>query len=195
MAKQVILQENFPTLGYVGDVVNVRPGYARNFLIPRGIAVDASSSNGKLLQHRVAGIQAKRAKLKNAAEDFGKKLQEVPLNFTLKLGEGGKAFGAVTSRDIEAAFKAAGFDINKKQIRLFEPLKTAGAYKVDIKVHAEVTIAVPVNVQSEAPKKAAKDAESGKAAGAKKKGGAKAKKEAAPSATEESAPEENSDAE
>lgn len=181
MAKQVILQDNFPSLGYVGDVVSVKPGFARNYLIPRGIAVDASSANGKLLKHRMEGIQAKRAKLKATAEEYAAKLQEITLSFTLKLGEGGKTFGAITARDIEGAFKAHGHEIAKKQIRLYEPLKAAGSYKVDVKIHAEVMASVPVTIQSEAPKKAAKDADAvgGKGAGRKRspKGSKEAKEE------------------
>lgn len=172
MAIQVILQEDYPTLGYTGDMVTVKSGYARNFLVPRGIAVDASSTNGRLLTHKMAGIQAKRSKLKAQAEEFGKKLTSESLQFTLKAGEGGKSFGAITAKDVEAAFKAKGLDINKKQIRLLEPLKTAGTYAVDVKIHAEVVVAVPVQVTAEV-KAVKKDAAE---AGAKKGGKKKASK-------------------
>ncbi len=169
MAQQLILQEDFPSLGYTGDVVTVKAGYARNFLIPRGLAVDASSQNGRLLQHKMAGIQAKRSKLKTQAEEFGKTLSAMTLEFNLKLGEGGKTFGAVTARDIEAAFKAKGIEINKKQIRLTEPLKTSGTYRVDIKIHAEVSVPVTVKVIAEAPPKK----ETLEGAASPKKGGKK----------------------
>ena len=108
MAVDVILIEDFPSLGHIGDMFKVKPGYARNFLIPRGIAVDASSTNGKLLKHKQAGIQAKRAKLKIQAEEFGKKLSSQPLKFTLKAGESGKAFGAITAKDIETQLLGGG---------------------------------------------------------------------------------------
>lgn len=159
MSVQVILVEDYPSLGHVGDVVNVAAGYARNFLIPLGKAVDASSRNGKQLAHKMVAIQAKRTKLKAQAESFGKVLASKPLEFTLKVGEAGKTFGAVTSRDLEAAFKAIGHDINKKQIKLNEPLKSAGEYQIDVKVHADVLVAVTVKVNVEAPKKLASDEE------------------------------------
>lgn len=190
MAIQVILIENYPSLGYVGDVVQVKSGYARNYLIPRNIAVEASSTNGKLMKHRMQGIQAKRNKMKTEAQAFGEKLQTAALAFTLKAGEAGKSFGAVTARDIEAAFKAQGFEINRKQIRLLEPLKVAGSYRVDIKVHADVMVSVPVSVQTEAPKKEARDADA--AAGKKKPAKSKAKQAAE---TTEEAPTEGTDAE
>lgn len=166
MSVQVILQEDFPLLGYVGDMVTVKPGYARNFLVPRGIAVPAASANGRLLKHRIEGIQAKRAKLKAQAQEFGTRLQGANLEFTLKVGEHGKIFGAVTAKDIEAQFKTKGFDINKKQIRLAEPLKAQGAFRVEIKVHSEVAILVPVTVRLEGEKhpdgdKAAQSADAG----------------------------------
>ncbi len=173
MAQQVILQSDFPSLGYTGDIVTVKSGYARNYLIPRGIAVDASSQNGRLLQHKIAGIQAKRTKLKGEAEEFGKSLTAQTLEFHLKLGEGGKAFGAVTARDIEAAFKAKGIEINKKQIRLLEPLKVSGTYKVDVKVHAEVSVPVSVKVITETPPKK-EAAEAGAKKGGKKRSSKKA---------------------
>jgi large subunit ribosomal protein L9 len=176
MTVQVILIEDFTSLGHVGDVVPVKPGYARNFLFPRGIAVDASSTNGKLMKHKMEAVHAKRAKLKAQAEDFGKKLAASPLEFTLKVGEAGKSFGAVTSRDIEAAFKAKGFEVNKKQIKLHDPFKNAGEYKVEIKVHADVTVPVTVKVAIEA-QNAKRAAAEGEDAPVKGKKSAKGKSE------------------
>ena len=134
------------------------------------------------------GIQSKRAKLKASAEEYAQKLGAVTLSFTLKLGEAGKSFGAITSRDIEASLKGQGFEVTKKQIRLLEPLRVAGSYKVDVKVHAEVVASLPVVVQSEAPKKAAASEEEGAPKG-KKKGAPKkgSKKAASDETTEQSA--------
>ena len=157
---EVILRENFPTLGYVGDLVNVKRGYARNFLIPRGIAVESSSRNSALLRHKLSAIAARRAKLKVEAEEYSKKLSSVVLEYTLKLGEGGKVFGSIGTKDIEATFKAAGFEISKTQIKLTEAIKKAGEYAVIVKLHADVSVTFPVKVQSETPKKKA-DAEEG----------------------------------
>lgn len=148
---EVILQENFPSLGYVGDRVNVKGGFARNFLIPRGIAIEASSRNERVLKHRLQHVMAKRIRLKSEAEALGKQLAETSLEFTLKMGEAGKSFGSVTSRDVETALKAKGFEIDRKQIRLTDTLRKAGDFKVAIKLHAEVTISVPVKVISETP--------------------------------------------
>lgn len=177
MAVRVILQEDYPSLGYIGDIVNVKPGYARNFLLPRGIAVEASSKNGRLLQHRMTGIQAKRSKLKAQALEYGESLKATPLEFMMKTGESGKAYGAITAKDIEAQFKSKGITLNRKQIRLGEPIKTPGNYKVDIKIHAEVIIAVPLTVSAEAqPQKAA--GKGGKGKGAPKKGAGRGRKKA-----------------
>ena len=168
MAVEVILVEDFAALGYVGDIVSVKPGYARNFLLPRGIVVEASSTNGKLLKHKMAGAQAKRAKLKTQAEEAGKVIAAHTLTFTLKAGESGKAFGAITAKDVEAQFKTLGHEIHKKQIKHFEPIRVAGDYRVEVKVHSDVTISVPLKVIAEATKKE----ESAVAApkGAKRKG-------------------------
>lgn len=148
---EVILQENYPSLGYVGDRVNVKGGFARNFLIPRGIAIEASSRNERVLKHRLQHVMAKRIRLKSEAEALGNQLGEALLEFTLKIGEAGKSFGSVTSRDIETALKAKGFEIDRKQIRMTETFRRAGEYKVAVKLHAEVTASVPVKVISETP--------------------------------------------
>lgn len=152
----IILQENFPSLGYVGDKVAVRPGFARNFLIPRGIAVEASRHNMALLQHRLAGINARKARLKTEAEAIGARLAPVTLDFTLKMGSGGRSFGAITAKDIDGAIKAAGFALDRKQIKLAEPIRKPGEYQVGIKLHADVVVNVLARVVAEvaAPKPA-----------------------------------------
>ena len=105
----VILQSDFPSLGYVGDLVAVKPGYARNYLIPRGVAVEASSANARLLKHRMDGINAKKMKLKVEAEALAARMSVVTLEFMIKMGGGGRSFGAITVKDIDAARKAKGF--------------------------------------------------------------------------------------
>src|ERR1700748_3672382 len=114
---EVILQSNFPTLGYVGDRVNVANGYARNYLIPRGIAVESSSKNDRQIAHLVASIDHKKAKLRSEAEEQAKKFESTVLEFKLKTGEAGKVFGSITSKDVESALKAKGFDVMRKQIK------------------------------------------------------------------------------
>lgn len=154
---EVILQENFHALGYVGDLVKVKPGYARNFLIPRGIAVEASSRNERVLKHRLSSINAKKIKLRGEAADFAKRLEGVVLEFLLKVGSGGRSFGSVSSRDIEQQLKEKGFELDKRQIRLLEPIRRAGESSVQIKLHAEVSATIPVIVRAEVTKVASEE--------------------------------------
>lgn len=143
---EVILQEDYPVLGYVGDKVKVKGGYARNFLIPRGIALEANTPNAKLLKHRAAQILAKKAKLKAAAQETAKQYEGLILEFVLKIGEKGKSFGAVTLKDIEVALAAKNFVVDRKQIRIAETIKAGGDYRVDIKLHSEVVAPITARV-------------------------------------------------
>jgi len=149
---EIILQQDFPALGYVGDTVKVRPGYARNFLIPRGLAVEASSINERLLKHRLTAINGKKVKLRAQAQEIVTRMQSVVLEFTLKIGAGGRSFGAVSARDVEAQLKEKGFELDRRQIKLLEPLRKAGEFKVQVKLHSEVSANIPVIVRAEAPK-------------------------------------------
>ena len=140
----IILQEDFPSLGYVGDKVNVKPGYARNFLFPKGIAIEASSSNAKLLAHKVLVINAKKTKKKSQADTLKFRMESLSLSFNLKAGNQGKSFGSVTIKDIQSALKTKGFDVDSSQIKLLEHMKTAGEFKVNVKLHSEVSALVPM---------------------------------------------------
>jgi large subunit ribosomal protein L9 len=167
---EVILREDYISLGYIGDTVRVRRGFARNYLIPRGIAVEASSQNERALTHKLGSIMAKRIKKKAEAEAFGKVLEQVTVEFTLKVGAKGKSFGSVTTRDIEASLKALGYEIDRRQIRLGETIKGPGVYKVDVKLHSEVTVAVQVKViAAQPPVSAAGAQEKGKKKGKSKR--------------------------
>ena len=148
---EVILREDFPSLGYVGDRVKVKAGYARNFLIPRGVAIEGSSRNAKLLGHKLAGIMAKRIKLKSEAELAATEMQKLTLEFTLKVGESGRSFGAVTLRDLEQAFEKLGHKIDRRRIRIDEPLKAAGNFVIGVRLHPEVVAQVPVLIRAETP--------------------------------------------
>lgn len=145
----IILTQDYPSLGYVGDRVAVRRGYARNFLIPRGIAVEVASHNARLLAHRLAGINAHKAKLKAEADELAGRLAQAKLEFTMKLGSQGKSFGAVTVRDIELALEAQGFKFERRQVRLSEPIKSAGEFEVQVKLHSEVVVSLPIKVTAE----------------------------------------------
>lgn len=152
---EVILQEDYPSLGYVGDRVQVRPGFARNFLIPRGIAVEGRSANARTLNHKLQIINAKKLKKKAEAEVLAKRIEGLRFDFILKMGDQGKSYGSVTSKEIEAHLKDAGFEIDRKQVRLLEPLKTTGEHKVAIKLHSEVSASIVVFIQSEKQARAA----------------------------------------
>jgi large subunit ribosomal protein L9 len=167
---EVILREDYISLGYIGDTVKVRRGFARNFLIPRGIAVEASSGNERQLKHKLSAIVAKRVKKKAEAEAFAKVLGQVTVEFTIKVGAKGKSFGAVTSRDVEASLKALGYAVDRRQIRINETIKGPGVYTADVKLHSEVTVPVQVKVIAAQAPVAAEGAEKGKRKSRRKDG-------------------------
>lgn len=146
---EIILQENFPSLGYVGDKVSVRGGYARNFLIPRGIAVESSKHSEKLLKHRMQHIMAKRLRMRSEAEALAKQLAEVSLEFTLRMSDGGKSFGSITTKDIEAMLVTKGHKIDRRQIKLTDTIRKTGDYKASVKLHPEVNAEITIKVSSE----------------------------------------------
>lgn len=172
---EVILREDYLPLGYVGDTVNVKRGFARNFLIPRGVAIESSSQNEKALKHKLGAIVAKRIKKKAEAEAFGVTLSQIIVEFTLKVGAGGKSFGAITARDVEGALKNLGYAVDRRQIRLLEVIKTPGAHKAEVKLHSEVT--VPLQIKVMAAQIVAPPAEGAAAKGKGKKGSKKKSEE------------------
>lgn len=148
---EVILAEDYPSLGYVGDKVNVKKGFARNYLIPRGIALESGSVKARVLAHLVQGINAKKNKKKKEAEELSSKLATIQLDFTLKAVQGGKSFGSITSKEIEAALSDKGYKIDRKLIKILEPLKSSGNHKVPVKLHSEVTAYVSTEIVVERP--------------------------------------------
>jgi large subunit ribosomal protein L9 len=166
---EVILKEDYLALGYVGDTVKVKRGYARNYLIPRGLAVEASNKNDSALKHKLAGILSKRLKKKTEAESFGKILQQVTVEFTIKVGVQGKSFGSITAKDIEASLQTLGYQVDKRQIRIGEPIKTAGVHAVEVRLHSEVSVDLQVKVTAAAPVASASDSSSKEKKGRKKK--------------------------
>ena len=148
---KVFLKEDVKSLGKMGDVVNVAEGYARNFLLPKKFAVEANPKNLKEFEHNKRIIQEKAAKIKDASKATAEKLSAVTLKIKAKAGEEDKLFGSVTTMDISEAFKAEGFEIDKKKIVLAEPIKRLGEYTVEVKVHSEVNATVKVQVVSDAP--------------------------------------------
>lgn len=146
---EVILREDYISLGYTGDKVKVRRGFARNFLIPRGIAVESTSTNEKQLRHKLSAIVSKRIKKKAEAEAFAKVLGQVIVEFTVKVGAQGKSFGSITSRDIESSLKSLGYEVDRRQIRINETIKGPGVYTVEVKLHSEVAVPLQVKVMAQ----------------------------------------------
>ena len=148
---KVFLKEEVKNLGKIGDVVNVSEGYARNFLLPKKFAVEANPKNLKEFEHKKRIIQEKAAKIKDASKATADKLSALTLKIRAKAGEEEKLFGSVTTMDIAEAFKAEGFEVDKKKILLAEPIKRLGEYTVEVKIHSEVNATVKVQVVSDAP--------------------------------------------
>ena len=146
---KVILLEDVRGTGKAGDVANVSDGYARNMLIPRGLAVEATAQNIKQLEKKKEAMAKKFAEDKAAALGLKKKLEEVTVEVRTKAGKDGKVFGSVTSKDIADALNQMGFDIDKKKIQLDSPIKATGMTDVNVKLFTEISGKVKVNVVSE----------------------------------------------
>ena len=147
---QIILQEDVEKLGHRGDVVTIKPGYARNFLLPRKLAVEASAGNLKAIEKIRNSLAKKTATEMEAAQKQAALLTGVELRFQRKTGENDQMFGSVTSGDIVAALEAKGFKIDKRQVQIAEPIKTLGEFPVTIKVFREITAQVKVYAEKEA---------------------------------------------
>ena len=147
---QIILQEDVEKLGNRGDVVTVKPGYARNFLLPNKLAVEATPGNMKALERIRAALAKKTATEVDAAKKQAELLSLVALKFSRKTGEDDQMFGSVTSGDIADGLKKEGFEIDKRQVQLVEPLKTLGDFPVTVKVFRDVTAQVQVHISKEA---------------------------------------------
>lgn len=147
---QIILQEDVEKLGTRGQVVEVAEGYARNFLLPRKIALPATPGNLKRLERLRATFAKQEATEKAAAEKLVEMLAGVTLTLSRKAGENDQLFGSVTSADISDALASQGYTIDKRKIVLDEPIKLLGEYQVAIKLHSEVTASVKLLVQREA---------------------------------------------
>ncbi len=135
---EVILKEDIKNLGYKNDLVNVKGGYGRNYLIPKGLALVASESNKKRIAENVKQASHKAAKIKQDAETLAQSIGEVVLEISSKAGENGKIFGAVTSLQISEALKSKGIEVDRKKISFKTPVKTLGDYLVVIDLHREV---------------------------------------------------------
>ncbi|MEA3248039.1 MAG: 50S ribosomal protein L9 [Gemmatimonadota bacterium] len=141
---EVILRESVEKLGHPGDVVKVSPGFARNYLLPRGIAYEATPGNLKRIAQEKERLEAAENGRRAAAQEMAAKLEPVSLTFSARVGEEGKLFGSVTSSDIAHQLEAQGIKLEKRMIDLHEPIRALGVYKVPVKLHADVKAEVKV---------------------------------------------------
>jgi large subunit ribosomal protein L9 len=146
---EIILREDVEHLGARGDVVKVASGYARNFLLPKKLAVAATDSNRKIVEQERQAHLRKEAKLVGEAQDLGKMLTAVSVTIARKAGETDQLFGSVTAADIADALTAQHYNIERRNIRLDEPIRTLGEHKVPVRLHREVTVEITVNVTRE----------------------------------------------
>jgi large subunit ribosomal protein L9 len=146
---KVILKEDIPRLGTMGETVQVAPGYGRNYLIPQGKAALATSKNFKELEHQRQLILRKAELIRKDAESFAEKFRGVTLTLARKVVEEDKIYGSVSVSDISQALEEAGVEIERKLIKLDEPIKSLGEFQVPVKVHADVTAELTVQVVKE----------------------------------------------
>jgi large subunit ribosomal protein L9 len=144
---KVILLEDVKTLGKKGDTVNINDGYARNYVLPKKLGIEATAKNMNDLKLQKANEEKKAQELLDAAKAFAEDLKEKSVTVTIKTGEGGRTFGSVSSKEIAAAYKSQlNIDIDKKKLQLAEPVRSLGVYKVPYKVHPKVTAELTVKV-------------------------------------------------
>ena len=146
---EVILRQDVDDLGLEGDIINVTKGYARNYLVPSGIALEATPQNMKALELQHKKIELKRVKGKQNAEKLKETMAGTVVNLSQKAGEEGKLYGSVTTMDIASQLKAQGIEIDSRKIILEKPIKTLGEFDVAIKIYPEVTGSIKVVVTAE----------------------------------------------
>lgn len=143
---EVILKEDIKGLGYKNDIINVKSGYGRNYLIPQGFAVIASTSNRKMVEENVKQASHKADKLKKDAEELAAKIGDTVLEIPAKAGESGRIFGSITTLQVADALKNKGFDIDRKKISVDTDIKTLGEYTAEIDLHKDVKHEVAIRV-------------------------------------------------
>jgi len=146
---KIILKEDVKNLGTMGSLVNVADGYARNYLIPRNLAVEADIKNIKQFEHEKKIIIEKAKKVKRATEELANKLSNITLTIEANAGDDGKLFGSVTTMDVAAALSSQGVEIDRRKITIpDEPIKRLGTYTVHVRLHPDVTTSVNMEVRS-----------------------------------------------
>lgn len=136
---KVILMEDVTKLGSMGEMVQVKDGFGRNYLIPQKLAVPANPQNVKSLEHQKALVSQKKGKIKKEAQQIAERIENASCTIAKPVGEEDKLFGAVTSKDIEESLKEEGIIVDRRKVLLEEPIKSLGIYKIPIKLHPEVT--------------------------------------------------------
>jgi large subunit ribosomal protein L9 len=145
----VLLREDIDNLGARGEIVRVKAGYARNYLLPRKLAVQATASNVKQIEQERAALLKKEAKERGGAESQAEQMRQLSLSFERKVGEHGILYGSVTSMDIAEALKERGYEIDRRRITLREAIKETGEFTVGVRLHREVNVDIPVIVTGE----------------------------------------------
>ena len=135
---EVILRQAIEKLGGPGEIVKVSPGYARNYLLPRGFAVEATAGNKKRIEKERERLEAAESERRSSAQELAGKIEQVSLTFSARVCEEGRLFGSVTSSDIAQQLAQQGYEIEKRQVDLHEPIKALGVYRVPIRLHADV---------------------------------------------------------
>lgn len=145
----IILKQDYEGLGYKNDVVTVKPGYARNFLIPQGIAIVANRSNLKMIEENVRQASHKAEKMKSDAKAIADKIGDMEITIPAKAGESGKIFGAITTLQVSDALKAKGFEVDRKKISFKDDIKNIGEHTAILDLHKEVKKELKLNVVAE----------------------------------------------
>lgn len=145
---QVILTQNVQNLGALGDQVNVKDGYARNFLLPRGLAIAAGSKNARHIEHQKKRLEKLRLEAITSAKGEADKVGALQIVVKAKAGPGGKLFGSVTSRDLQAAFAAQGIELERKAFVLHAPAKNLGTFGATVKLHTDVRVDITFKVEA-----------------------------------------------
>ena len=143
---QVILKEEVRHLGYVGDIVNVKPGYARNYLLPRGLAIHADPRQVKRVEHEQRLIEARLEKTRTAAQEIAEKFKGFALVVKKHAGEGDRLFGSVTTMEMETLLQEKGFPIERRQLHTDEQINTLGQHAVKVRLHRDVVVDLKVEV-------------------------------------------------
>lgn len=146
---KIVLKDDVKNIGKTGQIIDVADGYARNYLVPRGLAIEANTKNIKALEHEKRIIEKKAKKIKNSSQELSNKISAMTFTIKAKAGDEGKLFGSVTTMDIAELLQKEGIEIDKKKISLDEPIKRLGSYSVNVKIHPEISTQLNIQVVQE----------------------------------------------